>query len=101
MAHHLKHGASASDIKAADTKVRATVEAILADIEARGDKAIAELSEKFDGWVREDFRLSPAEIDACLGQLTKRDLDDSHREVEHEDAVEDANDGGIAVRQNT
>ena len=76
MAHHLKRGASASDLKAADTKVRATVEAILADIEARGDQAIGELSEKFDGWVRKDFRLSAAEIDACLSQLTKRDLDD-------------------------
>ena len=76
MAHYLKRGATAGDLKAADTKVRAAVETILADIEARGHQAIQELSIKFDGWEREDFRLSPAEIDGCLSQLRKRDLDD-------------------------
>jgi sulfopropanediol 3-dehydrogenase len=30
--------------------VRATVEGILGDIEARGDAAVRELSEKFDGY---------------------------------------------------
>ena len=76
MARYLKRGASAGDKQAADTKTRIAVEGILADIEARGDTAIRELSEKFDGWVREDFRLTPAEIEACLSQLSKRDLDD-------------------------
>ncbi len=76
MARYLKRGADAGALKAADTKVRATVEAILADIETRGDAAIGELSEKFDNWKRDDYRLSAAEIDACLSQLTKRDLED-------------------------
>jgi sulfopropanediol 3-dehydrogenase len=48
--------------------VRDTVEAALADIEARGDVAVREMSNKFDGWDREDYRLTQAEIDACVEQ---------------------------------
>ena len=62
MAQHLKRGASASERKAQDAKVREAVEGILADIETRGDAAIRELSKKFDNWERDDFRLSTAEI---------------------------------------
>jgi sulfopropanediol 3-dehydrogenase len=59
-----------------DRKVRETVEAILGDIEARGDAAVRELSIKFDGWDRDDYRLSPAEIQACLDTLTAQDIRD-------------------------
>ena len=44
MAKHLKRGMDASAIKAADAKVRETVEHILADVEARRDAAVRELS---------------------------------------------------------
>jgi len=57
MARHLKRGLDASAIKAADTKVRETVEAILSDIEARRDEAVRELSQKFDKWSPPSFRL--------------------------------------------
>ena len=50
MPRYLKRGMDASAIKAADAKVRETVEGILADIEARGDAAVRELSQKFDNW---------------------------------------------------
>ncbi|TCT05985.1 histidinol dehydrogenase [Aquabacter spiritensis] len=76
MAEFLKRGRDAAARAEDQAKVRATVEGILADIEARGDAAVRELSVKFDGWDREDFRLSEQEIEACLGKLTKRDLDD-------------------------
>ncbi len=46
-----------------DTKVRATVEGILADIEARGDAAVRELSQKFDDYAPASFRLTPSEIE--------------------------------------
>ena len=46
MARWLKRGMDASAIKAADAKVRETVEGILADVEARGDTAIRELSKR-------------------------------------------------------
>jgi sulfopropanediol 3-dehydrogenase len=66
----------ASAIKAADAKVRETVEGILADIEARKDQAVKDLSKKFDNWAPADFKLTPAEIDAAIGQVKKRDLED-------------------------
>ena len=43
MPRFLKRGMDASAIKAADAKVRETVESILAQIEARGDAAVREL----------------------------------------------------------
>ena len=61
---------------AADKKVRETVETILADIASRGDMAIRELSIKFDGWDRENYRLTDAEIEGCLSELSKRDIAD-------------------------
>ena len=75
MAIWLKRG-SVSDREVQDRKVRDTVEAILIDVEARGNAAVRELSIKFDNWDREDYRLTEQEIEACLAQLTKRDLDD-------------------------
>ncbi|MDR3376559.1 MAG: histidinol dehydrogenase [Ancalomicrobiaceae bacterium] len=76
MAEFLKRGRSAV-LRAEDAaKVRATVEVILLDIETRGDEAVRELSIRFDGWDRKDFRLSDAEIQACLAELSARDIDD-------------------------
>jgi sulfopropanediol 3-dehydrogenase len=63
-------------VKAADAKVRETVETILADIEARKDAAVADLSKKFDNWSPASFKLSPPEIERAISQVSKRDLDD-------------------------
>ncbi len=72
----LKEGRRA--VAAADdaAKVRATVEGILADIAARGDRAVRELSMRFDGWDRPDYRLTDAEIRDCVGQLSQQALAD-------------------------
>ena len=76
MARWLKRGMDASAVKAADAKVRVTVEGILAEVEERKDKAIRELSEKFDRWSPADFRLSPAEIERAIAKVPQRNLDD-------------------------
>ena len=76
MATWLKRGAAAEFKKDADRKVRDIVEGTLADIEARGDAAIRELSIKFDNWDREDYRLTDAEIQACIDTLSPQDLKD-------------------------
>jgi sulfopropanediol 3-dehydrogenase len=76
MARWLKRGLDASAIKAADAKVRETVEGILTQVEEGKDRAIRDLSGKFDQWSPVDFRLSPAEIDRAIAQLPQRDLDD-------------------------
>jgi sulfopropanediol 3-dehydrogenase len=76
MVRYLKRGMDAGSAKAADAQVRATVEAILADVEARRDLAVRELSEKFDRWSPPAFKLSPAEIEAAIAAVPRRDLDD-------------------------
>jgi len=60
MARHLKRGIDAGVRAEADAKVRATVEGMLADIEARGDNTVRELSARFDACSPASFRLSRA-----------------------------------------
>src|SRR5262245_510131 len=76
MARYLKRGMDASAIKAADAKVRETVESILAEVEERKDAAIREFSEKFDKWSPKDFHLSPSEVERAIAQVPKRDIED-------------------------
>jgi sulfopropanediol 3-dehydrogenase len=66
----------AGAIKAADAKVRETVESILAQVDERKDAAIRELSEKFDKWSPKDFHLSPSEVERAIAQVPKRDIED-------------------------
>ncbi len=76
MARYLKSGQSETEKAEENAKVRAIVEATLAEIESRGDAAVAELSAKFDGWERESFRLSEQEIEACLSRMSAQDITD-------------------------
>ncbi|EMF0926144.1 histidinol dehydrogenase [Klebsiella aerogenes] len=76
MAIWLKRGAESEAVKSHDRTVREAVEKILADIEARGDAAVRELSIKFDKLDRANFRLSQQEIDDCYAQLSDRDIAD-------------------------
>src|SRR5581483_11501422 len=69
MPRYLKRGMDASALKAADAKVRETVESNLADIDARKDVAVRELSQKFDNWAPASFKLAPAEIERAIGQV--------------------------------
>ena len=76
MARYLKRGMDLGTVKAADAQVRATVESILADVDARRDVAVRQFSEKFDNWSPPTFKLSPAEIEHAIAQVSRRDLDD-------------------------
>ncbi|TYC92051.1 histidinol dehydrogenase [Novosphingobium sp. BW1] len=76
MAQYLKRGASAETRADADRKVRDIVEAALADIEQRGDAAVRDRSIRFDGWDREDYRLTDTEIQACVDSLTPQERKD-------------------------
>ncbi len=70
MITYLKHGRS-DELKTDDeSKVRETVTGILADVQARGDAAVAELSKKFDNWEPASFRLTQDEIAACVNSLS-------------------------------
>ncbi|MFN0317791.1 MAG: histidinol dehydrogenase [Burkholderiales bacterium] len=76
MIRYIKKGISAEQDAADVARVRQTVEGVLADIEKRGDEAVREYSRKFDQWEPKDFRLSESEIQACVQQMSARDLDD-------------------------
>jgi len=73
---YLKRGKDAAAVSEADAKVRATVEAIVADIEKRGDEAVREHSRKFDNWDPSEFRLSQAQIEQAIGRLSPREIED-------------------------
>ena len=76
MARWLKTARSAEERIADHAKVREIVETALADIARRGDAAVREMSIRFDGWERDDYRLSQAEIDACIAALSPQDVED-------------------------
>jgi len=73
---YLKESKSQSERREDDAKVKAIVEDTLGDIEARGDAAIRELSEKFDKYSPASFKLSNDEIKALIAEVSPRDLDD-------------------------
>ncbi|NRB02873.1 MAG: histidinol dehydrogenase [Rhodobacteraceae bacterium] len=73
---HLKHGKPAADRAEDDAKTAAVVAATLKDIEQRGDVAVRELANKFDGYDRDSYRLSQDEIDALIAKVSPRDLED-------------------------
>ena len=73
---YLKSGKPQVERSEDDAKVRAVVEAALADIEARGDAAVRELAEKFDNFSPTSYRMSQDEIDALIAEVSPRDMDD-------------------------
>ncbi|HJW77977.1 MAG TPA: histidinol dehydrogenase [Beijerinckiaceae bacterium] len=76
MARWLKRGRDAGAVAEDDAKISAAVEMMLVDIQARGDKAVRELSIRFDKWDRADYRLTDAEIRGCLAELSARAIED-------------------------
>ncbi|ARM90982.1 sulfopropanediol 3-dehydrogenase [Rhizobium leguminosarum] len=73
---HIKHGKPEAERSEDDQKVKTIVETILKDIETRGDEAVRELSEKFDRYTPQSFKLSAGEIEALMNQVSKRDMED-------------------------
>jgi len=76
MARYLKTGITDEARADADSKVRATVEGIIADVEKRGDAAVREYSQRFDRWEPADFRLSREQIDGYYEQVGERAIAD-------------------------
>ena len=76
MIRYLKRGKDAAALAEADAQVRATVEGILKDIEARGDEAVRAYSRQFDQWDPAEFTLSAAAIEAAVKQLSAREIED-------------------------
>jgi sulfopropanediol 3-dehydrogenase len=73
---YLKSARDGSADEVRDAEIKSTVESILSDIEQRGDAAVRELSAKFDRYAPSAFRLSAAEIQDCVAQVSDDDLRD-------------------------
>ena len=76
MIRYLKSGQSAATKAENSLQVRNTVEGILDDIGAHGEKAMRQYSEKFDKWSPPSFRLSETEIADCLRSLPRQVIED-------------------------
>ncbi len=76
MISYLKAGQTAQTKAENSLQVRTTVEAIIADIGARGERALREYSEKFDNWSPASFRLSDSEIADCVRKLPQDTISD-------------------------
>ncbi len=76
MAKWLKEGIDPDLKQKADAAVRKTVEDILEDIDERGDEAVRELSEKFDRWTPESYRLTKEQIQECYSKLSEQEISD-------------------------
>jgi len=76
MARYLKTGRPPEQASADAKKVRDIVTGILEDIENRGEDALREISEKFDKWNPPAFRLPEQEIENCVSQLSRQNIED-------------------------
>jgi sulfopropanediol 3-dehydrogenase len=76
MAEWLKKGMDTEERRELDDKVRGVVEDALGAIEARGDAAVREMSQTFDNWDPEQFRMSDTDIERCVDSLSNQAIDD-------------------------
>jgi len=68
--------ATAKAAHGANAELTETVRGIIADIEERGETAVKELSEKFDSWTPEAFRLSDEQIADVVASVDPQTIDD-------------------------
>lgn len=72
----IKEGISTEESKSDKEKVKGIVESILDSIDQHGDSAVRELSEKFDKWSPESFRLTDEQVAACIDSLSASTIED-------------------------
>ena len=74
--YYLKKGKTAADKALDDAQVSEVVKNTLKVIEDRGDAAVREFSEKFDNYSPNSYKLSSAEIDSLIANVSDRDMKD-------------------------
>lgn len=72
----IKQGLTDTAKREHNKKVQNIVENALNDIEKNGDSAVRKMSENFDGWSPETFRLSRADIESAYAELSEQDIAD-------------------------
>ena len=80
---YLKKGMSEENLKESDEKTKEIVSNTLKEIEEKGDKAVRNLSIKFDKWNPESFKLSSKQIKDIVSSIPQQVKDD----IELEDYV--------------
>ena len=75
MADTLKD-AAAKSAHGTDPELSERVRLLIADIEARGEAAVREMSRDFDNWEPEQFQLSPGRIEEIVAGVDADTLDD-------------------------
>ena len=73
---YLKKGKTAADKAIDDAEVSEVVKNTLKVIEEKGDAAVREFSEKFDNYSPKSYKLSSAEIDGLIANVSDRDMKD-------------------------
>ena len=73
---YLKKGKNDSDKALEDASVSEIVKKTLKMVKEGGDKAVRELSEKFDNYSPKSFKLSLSEINDLIDKVPARDLED-------------------------
>ena len=73
---YLKRGKPDEERAQDDAKTKSIVEEILLDIETRGDRAVRDLSVKFDSYNPQNFKLTNQEILDLMATLSDRELAD-------------------------
>ena len=74
--YYLKKGKTAEDKAIDDAQVSEVVKNTLQVIEEKGDAAVRECSEKFDNYSPKSYKLSSAEIDSLIANVSDRDMKD-------------------------
>jgi sulfopropanediol 3-dehydrogenase len=72
----LKASQPASADEARHQAVRETVTDVIADVRERGDAAVREYSERFDGWSPDSFLLDAEEIDKIVASVPEQAIED-------------------------
>ena len=68
--------ATAKAAHGANTELTQTVAGIIADVEDRGETAVRELSDKFDSWTPDAFRLTQAQVAEVVASVDPQTIDD-------------------------
>lgn len=76
MSTFIKHGKSDTALQEADAKVKEIVSGIIKQIESEGDAAVRALSEKFDKWSPESFRLSDEQVKSIVASVPEEVIND-------------------------
>ncbi|WP_050183232.1 histidinol dehydrogenase [Domibacillus robiginosus] len=76
MAIYLKQGKAQEEIAQNDAQISETVSQTIKKIEQEGDAAVRELSNKFDKWNPEQFRLTDEQIEEIVSSVPEQTIED-------------------------